>query len=320
MGDKYAETKVFICTGCGKEITATKFASQKTIKCDECKENNAPINPEIVAQAMQKNPPKMRKQSDGSTTKIRPCIKCGKETEVSKFMSDQKVLCNGCKGEDTPQTQANKITVDQSKLSKIKMPPIEEYEINGGIIANKRLREVKCPACGHEYMKPLMIIDKSMFGMVIEYQCSSCLLTMTISEQTRQKLKIHSPSKRFDYTGNEIKTLGMSYRDSSRMANALTILIEKCKECDIDIDSIMKEANGEFPEFIYENDKPVPIGFEIPKEDKWIGLVSELEKLFRNATRVGDVKDVPEGNRNIMISDTLANTLADKLSELLKGE
>ena len=44
----YKDTKEFTCTGCGKKIILTKFASQKTCKCDECKANNVPINPQIV--------------------------------------------------------------------------------------------------------------------------------------------------------------------------------------------------------------------------------------------------------------------------------
>ena len=35
----YKDTKEFTCTGCGKKIILTKFASQKTCKCDECKAN-----------------------------------------------------------------------------------------------------------------------------------------------------------------------------------------------------------------------------------------------------------------------------------------
>ena len=48
----YKDTKTFICTGCGKEIVLTKFASQKTCKCDECKKNNVPIitEDEFIAQ------------------------------------------------------------------------------------------------------------------------------------------------------------------------------------------------------------------------------------------------------------------------------
>ena len=41
-------------------ITLTKFASQKTCRCTECKENNIPVNPDIVSQALAKNPPKER--------------------------------------------------------------------------------------------------------------------------------------------------------------------------------------------------------------------------------------------------------------------
>ena len=54
----YKDTKEFTCTGCGKKIILTKFASQKTCKCDECKANNVPINPQIVEEALKNNGPR----------------------------------------------------------------------------------------------------------------------------------------------------------------------------------------------------------------------------------------------------------------------
>ena len=93
----YKDTKEFTCTGCGKKIILTKFASQKTCKCDECKANNVPINRQIVEEALKNNGPKVRQKSEGAT-KICNCINCGKPTEVSKFMSASKVLCDVWKG------------------------------------------------------------------------------------------------------------------------------------------------------------------------------------------------------------------------------
>lgn len=297
----YKDTKTFICTGCGKEIILTKFASQKTCRCDDCKNNNIPVNPDIVEKAIQKNPPKERKKSSGGETKILPCIKCNKSVEVSKFMSAGKVLCDECKG-TTISTSTNKIVIDKSKLGLVNMPPIEEYEINGGIIANERLREVVCPSCGHHYMKPLMIVDWSQFGMIVNYQCQSCYTTISLSEQCRRPLKIHSPGKRFDYTGRQIKELGMSWCESSRLANSMCILIDICEKNNINIDEVLKDFSDTVPPYRFENDKPVPKGFVIPPEDEWIHTVHQAYELLKNA------KDIDN-----------ADVIADKLNKLLQG-
>jgi DNA-directed RNA polymerase subunit RPC12/RpoP len=317
----YKDTKEFICTGCGKKIILTKFASQKTCKCDECKENNVPINPDIVAEALKANPPKERKKSDGDKTKLRPCIKCGKEVEVSKFMSDQKVLCDECKGITTVRVSAdaNKLQVDKSKLSSINIAPIQDYEMNEGVIMNKNLREVPCPSCGHKYMKPLMIIDWSQFGMVINYQCQKCYTTINLSEQCRRPLKRYNPSKRFDYTGQEVRDLALSYTESSRIANALCVLIKTCEDNNINVDEVFKEFSDSVPPYRDMREKPVPVGFEIPSEDEWIHTVHQAYELLKNARRIGSEEDNPEGSRYIQVSDTLANQLANKLNKLLKG-
>lgn len=306
----YKDTKEFTCTGCGKKIILTKFASQKTCKCDECKANNVPVNPDIVAEALKANPPKERKKADGGATKTLPCINCGEMTEVSKFMSANKVLCNTCKG-DSPHKGGNTriIQIDKSKLSSVRLAPIEEYEANSGIIANERLREVKCPACGHKYIKPLMVVDWSQFGLVVHYQCQECYTTVTLSEQSRQPIKIYSPGKQFDYTGRQVRELGMSWRDSSRLANALCILIETCEKNNIDIDDVLKEFGETVPPYRFENDKPVPKGFVIPPEDEWVSIVHQAKELLKNADSEGK------------IDKDKADTIADKLSKLLmKGD
>lgn len=314
MGDDkgYKDTKEFICVGCGKKIVLTKFASQKTCKCDECKQNNVPINPDIVAEALKQNPPKERKKSSGGATKICKCIKCGADVEVSKFMSEQKVLCDNCKGGSSAKkiVNAGRLKVDRSKFGEVQMAPMEEYEMNEGVINNRRLREVPCPSCGHEYMKPLMVIDWSQFGMIINYQCQKCYTTMTISEQTRRPLKVYNPGKRFDYTGTEVRDLGISYRDNSRLANALCVLIKTCEDNNINIDEVFKDFSQTVPPYRFENDKPVPRGFVIPPEDEWIDTVHKAYELL-------NAKDAD--SNTISVSRETASMLADKLNKLLKG-
>lgn len=270
----YGDKKMFICTGCGKEIMLTKFASQKTCKCDECKEKNVPVNPDIVAKALAKNPPKERKRVDttpSGATKIRPCIKCGKETEVSKFMSDQKVMCNECKGVGTSDETrvAPRMQVDMSKLDRSKILPIEEYEVNEICIKNSRLRSVPCPACGHHYMKPNMVVDWSQFGLIISYQCPSCYTTMMLSEQTDRPIKHHSPGVRFDYTGHQIRELGMNGVEQSRYVNIIRKLIKQLDDNNIKID------DDEIVPYRWKNEKPVPIGFEVPESDKLLKVIDD---------------------------------------------
>lgn len=316
----YKDTKEFICVSCGKKIVLTKFASQKTCKCKECKESNAPINPDIVAEALKANPPKERKKSSGGETKILPCIECGELVEVSKFMSAQKVLCDNCKGTSSGgMGVAKPLSVDKSKFKNMRITPLEEYEMNGGIIANKNLREVRCPACGHIYMKPLMIADWSQFGLIVNYQCPECHLLMNISEQCRTKLKIYKPSEQFDYTGRQVRELGVNYIESSRLANALCVLIEVCEKNNINIDEVFEEFSETVPPYRFENNKPVPRGFVVPPEDEWVHTVHQAKELLMNANRIGSDKDDPEGSRYIQISDTLATQVADKLNNLLKG-
>lgn len=295
----YKDTKEFICTGCGKTIVLTKFASQKTCKCTECKANNVPTNPDIVAEALAKNPPKERhKTVSTGNTKDRPCIQCGKMVTVSKFMSDAKVLCNECKGVSSNDIQIGskrELTVDMSKLDRSKIAPIQEYELNQAIIANRKLRYVKCPACGHEHMKPLTVMDWSIFGLILHYQCPKCKLHMVLSEQVRRLLRPYSPANgmTFDYTGAQMEELATTHVEHSRLANSVEILINKCKEHNIPLEGI------ETPPYMFENDKPVPIGYEIPPKDIWIKAVADT------------LKSLEEGDTDDAIN---------KLKELLKGE
>lgn len=104
------------------------------------------------------------------------------------------------------------------------------------------------------------------------------------------------------------------------MANALCILIDRCEKNNIDIEGIFEEFSESLPPYRYKNEMPVKKGFVIPPEDRWVDTVHQIYKLFKNAKRVGSDEDIPEGSRNIVISETLANNLADKLKLLLEGE
>lgn len=299
---KYKETKEFVCVCCGKTVVATKFASQKTIKCQECKDSGAEIDPEIVEKALAKNPQRARKIAvTHGDTKDLPCINCGKMTTVTKFASAAKVLCPDCKGNGV-QTGANapRIRPDMSKLNRDKLLPIEEYEVNDAVIANGRLRRVVCPSCGHEYMKPLMIIDGSQFGMIIDYQCTICYTRATVSEQTHYRMKHYNPGTTFDYTGRQVKELGMKWIDSSRLANSVCRLIELCEENNIDYEKVLDEESKQLPPYRWLNDRPVPAGFVVPDEDVWAKTVKDA------ADFIEEHNDLPEACR---ILDELKNLL-----------
>lgn len=306
----YKDTKEFTCVGCGKKIILTKFASQKTCKCDDCKNNNVPINPDIVAEALKANPPKERKKSSGGDTKILPCIKCGKMVEVTKFASAAKVLCDECKGVPT-KSAGGKIIVDKSKLGEVNIAPLEEYDMSTGVINNERLRKVTCPACGHNYMKPLMVVDWSQFGLIVDYQCQVCYLRAMISEQTHGPVKIYSPGKRFDYTGRQVTELGMYWKDSSRLGNALKTLIDVCEAHNINIDEVFAEYPK--PPYRWNNEKPVPTGYVIPPEDAWISTVEQAMNILKNPLDV-------TSDDYISISAEDARLVVDKLIKLLKGD
>ena len=311
--ESYRETKPFTCVGCGKKIILTKFASQKTCKCDECKANNVPINPDIVAEALKKNPPKQRKlvNADGAT-KICQCINCGKDVEVSKFMSASKVLCNECKGVSV-SSDIPTMRIDKSRLGAVSIAPLEEYDVNGGVIENRRLREIPCPKCGHNYIKPLSVIDWSQYGMLISYQCPECYLTMTLSEQTKYKMKVYNPGKRFDYTGQQVRDLGMAYRDQSRVFNALSTIIQWCDQHNINIDEVFNEFADTLPPYKWFNERPVSKGWKIPPEDVFVSIIDKAIKVIE--APIGATED-----EYISIEANEAKMIVDKLKSLLKED
>lgn len=309
----YKDTKEFTCVGCGKKIILTKFASQKTCKCDECKANNIPINPDIVAEALKQNPPKQRKlvNADGAT-KVCQCINCGKNVEVSKFMSASKVLCNECKGVSV-SSDIPAMKIDKSRLGAVSIAPLEEYDVNGGVIENRRLREIPCPKCGHNYIKPLSVIDWSQYGMLISYQCPECYLTMTISEQTKHKMKVYNPGKRFDYTGQQVRDLGMAYRDQSRVFNALSTIIQWCDQHNINIDEVFNEFADTLPPYKWFNERPVSKGWKIPPEDVFVNIIDKAIKVIE--APIGATED-----EYISIEANEAKMIVDKLKSLLKED
>lgn len=272
MVDKgYGDKRIFTCVCCGAEVELTKFASAKTAKCQKCKESGAPIDQTIVERVMAKIKPK--KEPTGETKQC-ACIKCGKMVTVTKFASAAKVICNECKGIDAPDEATKKqvqcVTSVKVNLSKSKMPPITEYNVLPTLIANRRLREVKCPACGHEYMKIIRILDWSTFGLVVTYQCEECLCGITLSEQAQSMSKPLSPSTSVDYSMDEINCR-ISALESGRLKNSLRTMVDLCKEHGIELPKV------ELP-YTHVEDKPVPVGFILDKNDRNIKIVDDAIK------------------------------------------
>ena len=143
-------------------------------------------------------------------------------------------------------------------------------------------------------MKPNMVVDWSQFGLIISYQCPSCYTTMLLSEQTNRPIKHHSPGVRFDYTGHQIRELGMNGVEQSRYVNIIRKLIKQLDDNNINID------DDEIVPFRWKNEKPIPIGFEVPESDKLLMVIKHAIEVIE--------------------SGEMSQTLAKELKDVLKGD
>lgn len=244
-------------------------------------------------------------------TKVCKCINCGKDVNVTKFASASKVLCDECKGESGGYAQADGVitnpVIDLNKLDRNVVPTLDEYNVTPVLFANRALREVKCPACGHEHMKILKVMDWSTFGLIVHYQCQKCKLLVSISEQCKRTIKYSNDHEMFDYSGETIGA-GASSVGNSRMSMAVMKLMKILKENDIKIDK------DDIPPYTYDEDRPVPVGYSIPRDDVSIKTIDDTIKILDNSNRI----NTPNENRYIKIDDTLARQISDKLKNILK--
>lgn len=314
--ESYKETKVCRCVCCGKDVTVTKFASAAKVICDECKASGATPNPELVAGAAKSK--RMESRSVyGSDTKVCKCIKCGKDVTVTKFASAAKVLCDECKGVQSDGTVVSTVEVNMrpvinlNKLDRTVIPDIREYTVTPSLFKNPSLRHVRCPACGHDELKILKVMDWSVFGLIIHYQCPKCKLLVSVSEQTKHMVHYRTDADQFDYSGENIAA-GISATEGSRMSMACKKLIGLCQDNNITIEA------DELPPYLFEEDRPVPVGYRIPKDDAAIKAVDDAIKLLTDTPRQGTLLDTPEGSRYIQISDTKAKEIAAALKKLFE--
>ena len=275
--DAYKETKICKCISCGVDVTVTKFASAAKVLCDKCKGTVQ------IVQTTPSAPKPMESNSKygGSDTKILPCITCGKDVTVTKFASAAKVQCPECKGEGSGSYSEYKesvntnLKINMKKLDRAVIPPLEEYVATPALVANPALREVECPACGHKHLKILKTIDWSSFGLIIHYQCHACKLIVSISEQATHLIRTYEDGDMYDYSGSSIESLTESAIESTRKNTTIQRLMKILKDNNINVDG------EELPPYLWDNKRPVPVGYVIPETDINIKTIDEaIKRLF----------------------------------------
>lgn len=113
-------------------------------------------------------------------TKIVKCVGCGKDIEVSKFMSALKARCQDCKNGSRRGSSSN-----TSKAPRIDGPP------------NKALSRLCCPYHPDHRMTVIGVIKSSKWGDIVSLQCrvDGCWTLVQISEQHRHmgplRSKVH---------------------------------------------------------------------------------------------------------------------------------
>ena len=162
-------------------------------------------------------------------------------------------------------------------------------------------------------MRILNILDYSDHGLIIHYQCNRCKLLVSVSEQCNSKCKTQKLGSLYDYSGHEIEDL-MNSITSTRVHGTLDKLYKIIRKHNIEIEGI------ELPPYKYQEEKPVPVGFTIPRGDKDIKTIEDMIEVLDKSIRSGADVDMPEGTRYITISDTLAKQLSSRLKKLFTVE
>lgn len=312
--NSYKETKQCACICCGDMVTVTKFASAAKVVCDNCKNSGAQPNPSIIVQPKKDE---VHIKHEGAT-KILPCTICGKEVEVTKFASAAKVICDDCKDESGGYSERNEINmnvkIDMKKLDRNVVPILEEYVATPSLINNTRLRMIVCPACGHEHMKILKVLDWSVSGLIIHYQCPKCMALVSISEQAKNIIKTYSEGTIYDYSGKAIETVGLSSIASSRMNTTIQKLMSILKDNNIEIEG------EKLPPYMWDNKRPVPVGYRVPHDDRTIKIIDDVIQLLDSAVHQGSSTDIQDGIEYIKIDKTLTKHMSEELKKLFEED
>jgi len=257
----YKETKDRPCVICGTITTVTKFMSDKVVRCGDCKSSGRQPDGSVVIENTNHRQ-RVRVTEPGSNTKPSKCIQCGADIEIGKFASHKTAMCDTCKGPNisSKKTEPVKLIVDTSKIDYSKLPSLDDYYILPTIIKNPRLRQVKCPACGREFMKIIKILDWSDYGAIVLYQCVDCYSSVTVSEQP-QTLMLPTEHNEYDYSGETIEST-LSKLQETQAKHTIRRLLALLDEHNIVVDGIPR------PRVMKEIDKIVPRGLDMSGSDE----------------------------------------------------
>lgn len=113
-------------------------------------------------------------------TKECPCIVCGATVTVTKFATLSKVKCPDCKAHKTRIIDENGFVSEPMQMPQ------------WGDVRDRELRNLTCLSCGTD-MTLTQVIKSDRWGDIIKCQCPKCLLTISISEQSRKNKWKHKP-------------------------------------------------------------------------------------------------------------------------------
>lgn len=113
-------------------------------------------------------------------TKECPCVVCGATVTVTKFATPSKVKCPECKAHKTKVVDENGFVSEPTQMPQ------------WGDIRDRELRNLTCLSCGTD-MVLTQVVKSERWGDIVRCQCPKCLLTISISEQSRKNKWKHKP-------------------------------------------------------------------------------------------------------------------------------
>jgi predicted RNA-binding Zn-ribbon protein involved in translation (DUF1610 family) len=232
MSSGYEGKKMCPCIVCGTQVEVTKFATPDKVKCPACKgkSSNKSVNTIHVVKSSEDN-------DIPDDKKMCPCIKCHTPVLVTKFATPDKVLCTKCRDQHIHIKDIFKMDgLSAANYSFETLGAMRNAFIIPEIISETKLREVACPKCG-KVMSILKILDSSLWGVVVTYQCPGCNLLMTLSTQTKIRLRPLREHEMITYNGQEIEAM-MTSTTGTQVHNALQYMMDLCRVNGVEIPSM----------------------------------------------------------------------------------